>query len=335
MQLNYYIGIDISKAKIDMAVISPTYENVLHQVCDNNIASLKACFSKLLKKLKAGVSELLICCEQTGIYGRPLEQVCTAMQLPLWVEPAIKIKYASAGMRGKSDKKDAFRIAEYCLRYADRVKLYKESPEACQKLQTLLGCRETLLLQCNQIEQQLNEASVFDKEKYQLLKSCFETPLKALKRKILQIEKEIARIKESNSEIKANAELIKSIPGIGEQTALHFIVYTKNFTTFHTANHLACYAGVAPFPDESGTIVKRARVSSLANHKLKKLLHLAAMAAIRCKGELRDYYIRKVTEGKNKMLVLNNIRNKLIKRMFVVLKNRTPYQPVKSQEALA
>ena len=317
MQLNYYIGIDISKAKIDMAVISPTYENVLHQVCDNNIASLKACFSKLLKKLKAGVSELLICCEQTGIYGRPLEQVCTAMQLPLWVEPAIKIKYASG------------------LRYADRVKLYKESPEACQKLQTLLGCRETLLLQCNQIEQQLNEASVFDKEKYQLLKSCFETPLKALKRKIVQIEKEIARIKESNSEIKANAELIKSIPGIGEQTALHFIVYTKNFTTFHTANHLACYAGVAPFPDESGTIVKRARVSSLANHKLKKLLHLAAMAAIRCKGELRDYYIRKVTEGKNKMLVLNNIRNKLIKRMFVVLKNRTPYQPVKSQEALA
>ncbi|MBK9592497.1 MAG: IS110 family transposase [Crocinitomicaceae bacterium] len=48
---------------------------------------------------------------------------------------------------------------------------------------------------------------------------------------------------------------------------------------FANPKHLACYAGVAPFPNESGTVIKRARVSKLANMKLKTLLHMAAMSA--------------------------------------------------------
>jgi len=43
-------------------------------------------------------------------------------------------------------------------------------------------------------------------------------------------------------------------------------------------------------------------------------------------GEMRDYYLRKVAEGKNKMLVLNAIRAKLIARMFAVIKNNRQYQ---------
>ena len=72
-------------------------------------------------------------------------------------------------------------------------------------------------------------------------------------------------------------------------------------------------------------MAKRERISKLANQKLKKLIHLAAMASVRVKGELKDYFIRKVKEGKNKMLVLNAIRNKLIQRMFAVIKRQSPY----------
>lgn len=120
-------------------------------------------------------------------------------------------------------------------------------------------------------------------------------------------------------------ELLSSIPGIGRQTSLQFIVYTRNFTLFQNAKHLACYAGVAPFPNESGTLIKKARVSQLANKKLKKLLHLAAMASVKAKGDLKEYFIRKVQEGKNKMLVLNNVRNKLVSRMFAVIKRQSKY----------
>jgi transposase len=73
-----------------------------------------------------------------------------------------------------------------------------------------------------------------------------------------------------------------------------------------------------PFPNQSGVSIKRDRVSKLANQKLKKLLHMAAMSCIRAHGELKEYFIRKVKEGKNKMLVINAIRNKLVHRMFAV-----------------
>ena len=58
---------------------------------------------------------------------------------------------------------------------------------------------------------------------------------------------------------------------------------------------------------------------------MKTLLHLAAMGAIRSKGKLQDYYQRKVKEGKNKMSVLNAVRNKLVLRVFAVVAKNQKY----------
>lgn len=49
------------------------------------------------------------------------------------------------------------------------------------------------------------------------------------------------------------------------------------------------------------------------------------MAAIRKKGELQDYYQRKVGEGKNKMLVLNAVRNKIIHRIYAAVERGEKY----------
>lgn len=64
----------------------------------------------------------------------------------------------------------------------------------------------------------------------------------------------------------------------------------------------------------------------MADRALKKLLHLAAMRAIQLKGDLQDYYRRKVNEGKNKMLVLNAVRNKIVARVCSVVNNQKTYQ---------
>jgi transposase len=83
---------------------------------------------------------------------------------------------------------------------------------------------------------------------------------------------------------------------------------------------------VAPFKDESGKKKKREKVSHKANKKMKKLFHLLAMSAIRIKGEMKQYYERKLAEGKNKMSVLNAIRNKIILRIFSCVKNKKCYE---------
>ena len=66
-------------------------------------------------------------------------------------------------------------------------------------------------------------------------------------------------------------------------------------------------------------------MSQHARKRLKSLFHLAAMSAIRVKGELQDYYQRKVKKGKNKVLVLNAVRNKLIHRLHAVVKRGKKY----------
>ncbi|WP_139361756.1 transposase, partial [Spirosoma sp. 209] len=92
------------------------------------------------------------------------------------------------------------------------------------------------------------------------------------------------------------------------------------------AKQFACYAGVAPFPYQSGSSIRgKTRVSPMADKHMKTLLHLSAMTAIRAKGELRDYYQRKVGEGKNKMAVLNAVRNKLIGRAYAVVSKNQEY----------
>lgn len=325
MKQIYFIGIDVSKEKVDVAVINSANQVLAEKIVRNDRPKLISFISAIMRKLKTTSEQVLICCEDTGIYSKPLKDICHQQGWSLWVENAYKIKRAASDIRGKSDKKDALRIAQYALRYCDRQFLYQESSVEQQKLHTLLGARETILDQITRLKQQLNESKGYDPAKYSVLNECYKKTLSILHKEFKVIEKQIQQLVAQDEAIARNVSLLKSVPGIGLQNALNFILCTKNFTAFNSAEHLACYAGVVPFPNQSGTMHKRDRVSSFANKKLKKLLHLAAMAATKVKGEIKQYYIRKVKEGKNKMSVLNAIRNKLVKRMFAVVKRQKPY----------
>ena len=70
----------------------------------------------------------------------------------------------------------------------------------------------------------------------------------------------------------------------------------------------------------------KSTVSPFANMKLKKLLHLCAMSAIQNDPEMKVYFERKVAEGKNKMSVINAVRNKLIHRVFAVIRDERNYE---------
>jgi transposase len=325
MEQKYFIGIDVSKDKLDCAIILPNYSVVLERIVKNKENNISSFLSALLKKAKASMSSMVVCCESTGIYNKPLERVCSKLGIELWVEQALKIKRASTDMRGKSDRKDAMRIAEYSVRYQDRKVPHQMPSESIEELNTLSKARETLLAQKVAIQNQLREAESHDPRSFKQLKELYQTNLKALDKSLLKIETELQSNLEKSQEIKTNMDLLKSIPGIGKQTALQFIIHTNNFRDFTSAKHLACYSGVVPFANESGTIVKKHRVSKMANMKLKTLLHLAAMAAVRTKTELKQYYIRKVMDGKNKMSVINAVRNKLVHRIWAVIQRQTPY----------
>ena len=109
-------------------------------------------------------------------------------------------------------------------------------------------------------------------------------------------------------------------------TAVQIVITTNEFRDIKEPKKFACYAGVAPFPMESGGMIKRSRVSQIANKKMKSLLHICAMSAVSKPGEIRDYYKRKTqVEGKPKMSALNAVRNKLISRIFACVIEDRPY----------
>ncbi len=87
------------------------------------------------------------------------------------------------------------------------------------------------------------------------------------------------------------------------------------------------FAGVAPFEHSSGTSIKgRTRVSHLANKDIKKMLHLAALVTIRKGNVMHAYFNRKVAEGKNKMSVINAVRNKLVHILLACIRDDTTHQ---------
>ena len=61
---------------------------------------------------------------------------------------------------------------------------------------------------------------------------------------------------------------------------------------------------------------------------MKTLLDLSAKSAIQHDKELREYYLRRIQIGKSKRSTINVVRNKIIYRMFAVIKRQTPYQPL-------
>jgi transposase len=328
MDQKYFIGIDISKGKIDCAVISSDFTVLLEKTVKNSDRNITSFLRALMKKFKVKQQDLLVCCEHTGIYNKPLERVCLELGIGLWQEQALKIKRASTDMRGKSDSKDAMRIAEYAVRYHDRKVLHVAPSSSIQKLNALSKARETLIGQKTALENQLREAKSHDTFLYDTLKTTYNTMIRTIKKQLATIDEELESTLSFDNEIKENAELVRSVPGVGKVTALQMIIATNNFKNFKSAKHLACYSGVVPFQNESGTIIKKARVSKMANLKLKTLLHLSAMAAVRTEPELKEYYKRMVEKGKNKMSVINAVRNKLVHRIWAVVNRKSPFLPI-------
>ena len=113
-------------------------------------------------------------------------------------------------------------------------------------------------------------------------------------------------------------------------TALQLLMYTHQFRRFNSAKQLACFSGVAPFAYQSGTSVRgKTKVHPMANKPLKTALHMCALSAIQLKGDMKLYFDRKVKEGKNKMAILNAIRNKLLHRVFACVRDRRLYAPTR------
>jgi transposase len=322
--LKNFVGIDISKTYFDVAVVKSA---VLSETIHHQFSQKQEGFLKMLEWLHQNEvnlnEETLFCMEYTGLYNTGLVNYLVRNKAQLWVEMPLRIKKAGGFERGSNDKSAAVKIALYALRYQDQMQLWQPLDSNMEKIKNLIVQRDRIISAINQLKvpvDEFKECGCIEEAKE--MEKLQAPALKGLQKAKLCIENKIKKTVEEDKQITRTVVQVQSIKGIGSVTAVALLVYTKAFTSFHNAKELACYCGVVPFKKESGTSVRyKPTVSPFANKKLKRLLHLCALSAIKNDVELKAYFERKVMEGKNKMCVINAVRNKLIHRVFAVVRD--------------
>lgn len=329
-KLKYVAGVDISKKTFDVTIsdVSLKAIQVNYKLFDNNLKGFKQ-LKKWLKSLKMGFSEVLFCMENTGIYHRLLASYLSSEEAFVWVENGTQIKWSMGVQRGKNDKVDSERIMTYAKRHIDSAKLYEEKDTDLQQVADLLAVRKRLMDCVKRLKvpaKELKSAGL--KEQAKLVIKVSAKSIKALEKDIEEVEVAIKNLIKNNEELNEVYTYTTSVKSVGFVAASYLLVYTNGFTRFTSSKQIASYCGIAPFEYSSGTSIKgRTRVHHMANKDLKSVLHMCAISALASNQEMKVYFKRKVDEGKNKMLVINAVRNKILARVFSCVKNKKMYEP--------
>lgn len=325
----FFIGIDFSKQKFDAAIFDSEKGLILDNKEFENIeAGYKLMLKWINQTAKLDVKECLFCGEHTGLYSLEFSKFTVKKKLDFWLESGYQIKHSLGLVRGKTDKTDAVLISKYAYRFQDKTVPFKGIDTTLEQMKDLYAFRKRLTNAKNSLE-------VASKELYRVKSNddivCYINDnsseiIKQIESQLKEIERKIKELIKSDNQIKENYKLLTSVKGIGLVNAVLVLITTGNFSLFTNARKFGCYCGVVPFSHRSGTSIKgRDRVSHMANKELKTNLTLAARTAVMHDPKLREYYQRKISEGKEKSLVINNVRNKLIHTMFAVVKNRQSY----------
>lgn len=333
---NYFVGVDVSKATLDISVFKDG-NHLTHIPIKNDVSSITDYFSTLTKTYSDFTPEkVLVCLENTGRYMNSLVTALGHLSYCIWIENAYSIKHSLGLKRGKNDKADSKNIGEYAFRFSDKAVLYKADSVSISKLKAFQAVRRQLVESRKRLTTELKESKQCDdKLIYQIKKKSSTRTLKALDKDIEEVEKELEKIIQEEPNLNRIKKILCSIPGIGKVTSVALIIVTDAFTKFDSAKKLACYCGVVPFDNSSGTSLKgKSKVSKKSDRKMKALLTTCSMSLIGKQGELTAYYERKIAEGKQKMVALNAIQNKLIHRAFALVRDDRMYEK-KYQNKLA
>jgi transposase len=317
----FTIGVDVSKKTLDIHCI----EVNKHLRIANESTGFKA-FLKFCKDYKIDLSDALIVLEYTGGYEYRWIQFCASKSIPYVRIPGLAIKRSLGITRGKNDRVDASRIANYGDEKFKQLEPEKPINTSILQLKELLGFRKRVVRESAGYKASIQERNhMYEVPKSDIINKMLQKKLDANDATLLQIEEAIDELILTDQALLINYKLLTSIKGIGKVNAWMTIAYTENFTSFTCARSYAVYVGVIPFDHTSGTSIKgKRRVSKIANKELKQELSQAAKSAIIWNEEMKEYATRKLP-NKPYGIVMNNVKFKLILRMFAVVKKGEKY----------
>ena len=256
----FYLGIDVSKHWFDLSlltVINHQKQIMVTERFDNNETGIKQMEQWLKKQNVSFNDNTLLVIENTGIYHRLIWEFCSTHKLPIHIGNAAHIKWSFGIARGKNDVIDSQRLCNYAHKHADELKATPELNPVFIELKVMMTSRSKLVSQLGSIRSHLKELKLSNNKATQkLIEQAHKPVLGGLKKSIALIEKQILNIIHKDDTIKINNDLLITVPGIGHLTAVYILCCTNNFIDKISGKQLACYAGVVPFQDKSGSSIK-------------------------------------------------------------------------------
>lgn len=316
------IGIDISKDTLDYCALCSREVQVTNRGTLDNT-------HKAIEKWLKGFDKLnsVFALEHTGHYGAALIDCLSNSGYIFYLINPLELKKSLGIQRGKTDAKDAYRIAEYAITNNHKLTPYQLPTKNLSRLKALLTARERYVKMSVQVQNSLKANEILNRtvDVKMLIKQ--ETKhLKSLQKSIATIEEEMQRIIEADQDLKSSYKKVSSVIGVGSIITIKCIVETDNFIKFDNPRKFSCHCGLAPFAYQSGSSVKgKTKTHFLRDKSLKAILTKGAITAIQHDPQLKAYYNRKVKEGKHRMSVINAVANKLVLRIFAVAKRDAPF----------
>lgn len=325
MKKKWFIGIDISKKTLDVVIYNGSSKK-LNPSDYKQIANKEDGYKDLLKWFKSkkmNLNQLVMLMEHTGIYGFDICLFLEKHKIDYSMASPLHLNRSMGFTRGKNDKIDAFRLANYCHTNRDKLIYTKLKDSTVIRLRELSAEYKRYVKQAAQ-----HKGFLTDRESRERTSTYqrAESTVKYLEQQVAAISKEMNELILADESFAQNYVLLTSIKGVGRVNAINILLHTNNFTCFETARQYACYIGIAPFDHTSGTSIKgKPKVSKFGNKLLKADLTQAARSAVQWDAEIKGYYLRKEAQGKAFWVIMNAVKFKLVCRMFAVITRGTPW----------
>jgi len=319
-----HVGIDVSKASLEIALIGPEEGASASQTVPNTEDGFEELIGWLEKQTDAGLEkrpeQIHVCLEASGGYQRPVARFLHERGLTVSVlNPLRTSAYADSQLnRSKTDKVDARLLARFCKK--EEPSPWEPSSSEQKSLKEMTRGLEQLKKERDRLKNQIGQSE------NPTVTGALQSVLESVGEQIGRLEEAIDDHIQNADALARNRDLLETIPGIGRATAALVLAELGDPERFESARQAAAYAGLTPSHHTSGSSVHRKpRLSKVGSSRLRRALYFPAIAALRFNAAVEALGDRLAERGKEKMVIIGAAMRKLLHICYGVLKNQTPF----------
>jgi transposase len=316
MEIRYTLGLDVAKLTVEACLLDP--DSKAHR---KEILNSPSGFQDLLSWLHGlNPKEVHACLEPTGKYSPAIATFL--LDRGFLVSQVNSFTVLSHGrtkrIRGKSDKIDAFLLADYCLKerppaWAPAETAQSELRDAESRIEALT---EMIQQEKNRLEAGVSNTAVREE---------IQSHIVDLEQRRKRLEQLAVDIMNGDRVLKQNYSLLVSIIGIGERSALRLLAYVQ-FAKFKDSRTVGCFAGLTPQKYQSGTSIhRRESISRVGSTELRKFMYFPAMVAMQHNPQIRKFAERLSARGKPPKVVICAVMRKLLVLAATLVRNQEFY----------